>query len=145
MECTRVACFLEQQGGLVSLPLVTIAGLADGINPCAIGMMVTLLGYLIVFGGEKSKRIWQLGIAYIVSVFVTYLLIGLAFYSTVSQLQQIIQVGVVNKIIGVVLGGAGLVMLKDVVWPQSPLHLRIPGSSKEKLMKLIERVSLPGG
>ena len=142
-ECTAVGCYLQQQGGLVSLPLVTIAGLADGINPCAIGMMVTLLGYLIVFGGKRNYQILKLGIAYIVSVFVTYLVIGLAFYSTVASIQQLVG-GVVNKIIGGILGVAGLMMLKDVIWPDSPVHLRIPGASKAKLMKLIEKVSLPG-
>jgi cytochrome c biogenesis protein CcdA len=156
--CTRIACYLEGKGELVNFPLVTIAGLVDGINPCAIGMMVTLLGYLIVFGSpikskiinHKSKieiknnnrRILRIGLAYIASVFVTYLIIGLAFYTTVSQIQQIAG-GVVNKVIGVVLGIAGAIMLKDVVWPESPIHLRIPGVSREKLMKLIEKVSVP--
>ena len=41
-------------------------------------------------------------------------------------------------------GIASLIMLKDVVWPDSPIHLRIPGASKEKLMSLIEKVSIPG-
>src|SRR3990167_8200994 len=140
--CTRIACYLEGKGGLVSFPLVTVAGLADGINPCAIGMMVTLLGYLIVFGSPKKSKIknqkskiqvksqnyqiLRIGMDYIVSVFVTYLVIGLAFYSTVAQIQQIAG-GVVNKAIGIVLGIAGMIMLKDVVWPESPVHLRIPG------------------
>lgn len=146
-ECTAVGCYLQQQGGLVSLPLVTLAGLADGINPCAIGMMITLLGYLIVFGNRKGKsqnyQILKLGIAYIASVFVTYLVIGLAFYSTVNSIQHMVG-GIVNKLIGGILGAAGLIMLKDVVWPESPVHLRIPGASKARLMKLIEKVSLPG-
>ncbi len=34
-------------------------------------------------------------------------------------------------------------MLKDVVWPESPIHLRIPGASKKRLMGLVERVSYP--
>ncbi len=156
--CTRIACYLEGKGGLVSFPLVTLAGLVDGINPCAIGMMVTLLGYLIVFGGPASskfkvqssklgignqnRKILKIGLAYIVSVFVTYLVVGLAFYSTVAQIQQIAG-GVVNRVVGVILGIAGAIMLKDVVWPESPVHLRIPGVSKEKLMGLIEKVSVP--
>ena len=142
-ECTRVACFLQEQGGLVSLPLVTIAGLADGINPCAIGMMVMLLGYLLVFG-KKPERVWQLGLAYIASVFGTYLVIGLAFYSLVTQIQEIVSAGIVSRVVGMVLGVAGVVMLKDFVWPESPIHLRIPGASKQRLMKLIETVSFPG-
>lgn len=157
-ECTKLGCYLEQQGRLVSLPLVTIAGLVDGINPCAIGMMITLLGYLIVFGSPissklksqsskpqlktQNSKILKIGVAYIVSVFLTYLVIGLAFYSTVAQIQQAAG-GIVSRIIGVLMGIAGVIMLKDVVWPESPVHLRIPGVSREKLMKLIEKVSVP--
>ena len=40
----------------MSFPLVTLAGLSDGINPCAIGMMIMLLGYLVVFH-RKEKTI----------------------------------------------------------------------------------------
>ena len=141
-ECTSVGCYLSQNGGLVSFPLVTIAGLVDGINPCAIGMMVMLLGYLIVFA-KKPKSVLRIGIAYILSIFLTYLLIGLAFYSLVRQIQQIVSFGIVNIIVGSILGVAAVIMLKDVVWPNSPIHLKIPSASKEKLMGLVERVSLP--
>jgi cytochrome c biogenesis protein CcdA len=159
--CTAIGCFLEQYGGLVNLPLVTLAGLADGINPCAIGMMVMLLGYLLIFANPvvNTKRktqnakqqlkvqnglILKLGGIYIVTVFLTYLIIGLGFYSAVSQLQQVIHVTVVNRVIGLILGMAAVIMLKDVVWPESPVHLRIPGVSREGLMKLIEKISIPG-
>lgn len=142
-QCTAVGCYLQQQGGLVSLPLVTVAGLADGINPCAIGMMVMLLGYLIVFA-KRPQHVVKIGLLYVASVFITYLVIGLVFYSVVQQLQNVISVGVVNRVVGVVLGLAAVIMLKDVVWPNSPIHLRIPGASKERLMGLIEKVSIPG-
>ncbi len=168
-DCTAMGCFLERQGGLVSFPLVTIAGLVDGINPCAIGMMVMLLGYLIVFGAQQNSKsqtlnskktstsakatgdrqnsnnsqVLKLGIIYIVSVFVTYLAIGLVFYKLVFQIQQVVEAGIVNRVVGTVLGLAGLIMIKDFMWPDSPIHLRIPGASKEKLMGLIEKVSVP--
>jgi cytochrome c biogenesis protein CcdA len=142
-DCTALGCFLEKNGGLVSFPLVTVAGIADGINPCAIGMMVMLLGYLLVFA-KKPKEVMRMGLIYISTIFVTYLMIGLMFYSAVSQLQSLVDINVVNKVMGIVLGLASLIMLKDVVWPNSPIHLRIPGASKEKLMGLIEKVSIPG-
>lgn len=142
-KCTAVGCYLERHGGLVSFPLVTIAGLADGINPCAIGMMVMLLGYLLVFA-KKPEKIVKLGVLYIVTVFLTYLAIGLVFYSVVSQIQAVLSIDIVNKVMGAILGTAAVIILKDVVWPESPIHLRIPGASKEKLMGLIERVSVPG-
>ncbi len=141
-DCTAMGCYLAEKGGLVSFPLVTIAGIADGINPCAIGMMVMLLGYLIVFA-KKPEKVLRIGLTYTFTVFITYLAIGLVFYTLVSQLQSIISLSLVNRTMGVILGLASLIMLKDVVWPDSPFHLRIPGASKEKLLSLIEKVSIP--
>lgn len=141
-ECTRVACYLEEQGGLVSFPLVTIAGLADGINPCAIGMMVMLLGYLMVFA-KKPGKVVSTGLAYILSVFFTYLIIGLGFYSVVSRYDFSSEARVLNIIVGSVLLVAGLIQLKDFLGIEKGPHLRIPTASKSRLMKLIEKVSLP--
>jgi cytochrome c biogenesis protein CcdA len=151
-DCTAFGCYLERQGGLVSLPLVTLAGLIDGINPCAIGMMVTLLGYLIVFGGkakgkgkgrEQNRQILKIGVAYILSVFVTYLVIGLMFYQLAYQLQQSIW----SRVFSLVLGGglmlAGVIQVKDVFWPELPIHLRIPSVSKKRLDGLVGKASLP--
>lgn len=145
--CTRVACWLSTQGGLVSFPLITIAGLVDGINPCAIGMMVLLLGYLLVFGQQEkkdtSKRVLTIGSVYILTVFVTYISIGLIFYSTIAQLDLQILRGGVNLVVGVLLLIAGAIQVKDFFKPEWPIHLRIPSASKSKLMPLIEKASIP--
>lgn len=149
-ECTRVACWLSSKGGLVSFPLMTIAGLVDGINPCAIGMMVLLLGYLLVFGQgtgakktDSNKRILTTGIVYIVTVFLTYLTIGLLFYTAVQALHLSSVRTWINTVIGVVLFIAGAIQIKDFFKPEWPIHLRIPLASKERLMPLIEKATLP--
>jgi cytochrome c biogenesis protein CcdA len=67
----------------ISLPILTATALANGINPCGIGMMITFLGYLLVFGGRSKDKKWiyKIGFTYVLTVFVTYLLLGLVFYS----------------------------------------------------------------
>jgi len=146
-ECTRVACFLAEKGGLVSLPLITIAGLVDGINPCAIGMMVLLLGYLLVFakqdGKTTDKRVLLVGTVYILSVFITYVLVGLLFYSSIAQFHLDVFRGWFNKVLGALLFIAGIIQIKDFFKPEWPIHLRIPTASKSKLMPLIEKASIP--
>ncbi len=145
-NCTAVGCYLAKQGGLVSFWLVTLAGLADGINPCAIGMIVTLLGYLIVFSNEKKKAgelMLKLGLIYIATVFLTYLTVGLAFYQFVVVLQHSIWADMVSWVIGGGLLIAGLIQVKDFFWPESPIHLRIPGVSKKRLNGLVEKGSIP--
>ena len=58
-----------------------LAALTNGLNPCGIGMMITFLGYLLVFGQSKKDKYFlvKLGVVYITAVFVTYLFIGLLF------------------------------------------------------------------
>lgn len=141
-SCTDVACFLQKQGGLVSFPLVTIAGLVDGINPCAIGMMVLLLGYLIVFA-KKPEKILPLGGAYILTIYLTYFLVGLFFFKSAQALSSTAWPQIFEKGVGLVLMVAGLINLKDFFFPQIPIHLEIPQRTKNSLFSLIERVSLP--
>lgn len=128
---------------VISLPILTVTALANGINPCGIGMMITFLGYLMVFGGRaKDKRwIFQIGFTYILSVFVTYLLFGLVFYGAVFYLQRWWLAGIFKYLIGGAIFTAGLIQLKDVFWPDSPIHLRMPKAGFEKLNKLMAKTS----
>jgi len=140
--CTAYGCYLAQQGNLVSLPLVTIAGLVDGINPCAIGMIILLLGYLIVFA-NKPERVGRTALVYILSVFSTYVAVGLFFFQSISLLQQTILKPTFDLILGAVLLLAGLINIKDFFYPQWGPHLQIPTASKKRLQGLVEKASLP--
>lgn len=142
VECTRIACYLAGKGELLSLPLITVAGLVDGINPCAIGMMVMLLGYLLVFA-KKPERVIKTGLLYVFTVFLTYLVVGLGLYTVVSKFDFTQEAKILNTIVSVVLGVAGLIQLKDFFGIEAGPHLRIPTASKARLLKLIERVNYP--
>lgn len=141
-ECTRLACYLQGKEQFLSLPMITVAGFVDGINPCAIGMMVMLLGYLLVFA-NKPERVLKTGLLYVGTVFVTYLVVGLGLYSFVSQFDLSPGARVLNWIIGGVLTIAGLIQFKDFLGIEGGPHLRIPTASKERLQGLVEKVSYP--
>ncbi len=141
-ECTRLACFLEGKEQFLSFPMITIAGIVDGINPCAIGMMVMLLGYLLVFA-KKPERVLKTGLLYVGTVFVTYLVVGLGLYSFVSQFDLSGGARILNWVVGSVLLVAGLIQFKDFMGIEGGPHLRIPTASKERLQSLIEKVSYP--
>ncbi len=129
----------------VGLPALTVAALINGINPCGIGMMITFLGYLLVFGatGKKKNTILLSGTVYVVSVFVTYLFIGLIFYSLAFYLQRLWLARVFKYLMGGAVLVAGLIQLKDWIWPDSPIHLRMPMAGSKKINQLMERMSLP--
>lgn len=141
-ECTRLACYLQGKEGMLSIPLITVAGLVDGINPCAIGMMVMLLGYLLTFA-KKPERVIKTGLLYIGTVFVTYLVVGLGLYSFVSQFDLTGGARILNLVVGVVLAVAGLIQFKDFLGIEAGPHLRIPTASKTRLISLVEKVNYP--
>jgi cytochrome c biogenesis protein CcdA len=127
---------------LISLPMVTVAGLVDGVNPCAIGMMVMLLGYLLVFA-KKPERVIKTGLLYVGTVFATYLVVGLGLYSLVSSVDLSLYAKVLNYAIAAVLGVAGLIQFKDFLGIEAGPHLRIPTASSSRLQALVEKVSYP--
>ncbi len=71
-------------GGLL---LVIFAGLLDGINPCAIAM---LLVFISIMGLAKSKRVsFVVSFTYIGSIFITYLAIGFGFLTLLGLSRQV--------------------------------------------------------
>lgn len=130
---------------MISLPVLTIAALTNGLNPCGIGLMITFLGYLLVFGEKKNDKKWlvKLGVVYIISVFVTYLLVGLLFYGMAYYIQRWWLASVFKYIIGLAVILAGLIQLKDVFWIDTPIHLRMPLKGFEKISGLMMKASLP--
>lgn len=130
---------------MIDLRLLTIAAITNGLNPCGIGLMITFLGYLLVFGknGEKKNGVLKMGLVYILSVFVTYLLIGMVFYGAAYYLQRWWLVGYFKYLIGGAVLVAGLIQLKDVVWEDLPIHLKMPMLGFEKINKLMGKMSLP--
>lgn len=60
------------------IPTIVFAGLVDGVNPCAIAVLLFFISYLL-FTGRKGKEIWGIGILFMSGIFITYFLIGLGF------------------------------------------------------------------
>jgi len=127
----------------ISLPVLAVAALTNGLNPCGIGMMITFLGYLLVFGSKEKEKNWilKIGFVYIGSVFVTYLFMGLIFYGAAFYLQRWWLAGVFKYIVGTLLCVAGLIQIKDVFFPNLPIHLKMSMGGFEKITKLMARAS----
>src|SRR3989344_2955650 len=58
------------------LPMVFVAALIDSINPCAFGILLLTIAFLFSIGKMRSG-ILKIGTAYILGLFVVYILIGL--------------------------------------------------------------------
>lgn len=78
-----------------SLPIISaVIGLVDGFNPCAMWVLIFLLTMLI--GMKNRKKMWILGLTFIISSALVYLAIMLAWlnlvveFTTIRALQIII-------------------------------------------------------
>jgi cytochrome c biogenesis protein CcdA len=73
-----------------SLGILTIvlAGLIDGINPCAFATMVFFISYLAV-AGRTGREILLVGLAFTSAIFFTYFAVGLGFFHVIKSLSFI--------------------------------------------------------
>ena len=66
---------------------VFLAGLADGVNPCAFSTLIFLLSVLAL-AGRSRREIALIGIVFTITVFITYMAAGLGLFAAVRQLQR---------------------------------------------------------
>jgi thiol-disulfide isomerase/thioredoxin len=117
----------------VSLPLLTlVVGLLDGFNPCAMWTLLFLISLLL--GMENRKRMWILGLAFIVtSAFVYFLFLSawLNFFLLIGFIFW------VRIIIGLVALGAGGYSVRDW-WQNKEGGCQVMGDEKRK--RVFERI-----
>ena len=70
---------------------VVLAGLVDGLNPCAFATLIFFVSYLTI-SGRKNREVIIVGISFTLGVFIAYLVIGLGFYKVLDLLGNILNV-----------------------------------------------------
>ena len=121
------------------LPLVGIAALIDSINPCAFGILLLTIAFLLSIGKIRSG-ILKIGGVYILGLFTVYLLIGLGILQALH---------IFNTPHFMAKAGAGLLIVLGFInlinefFPSFPLKLAIPQSAHHKMAKLMNKASYP--
>lgn len=123
----------------LTLPVVTSAALIDSINPCAISILLLTIGFLISLEKKRSS-VLVIGGAYILGLFITYILIGMGVLSALTFFgipRTISRVGALILIL------SGVINLLGHLIPDFPIKLQIPAFSKPGIAKLLQKASLP--
>jgi cytochrome c biogenesis protein CcdA len=123
----------------VTLPVVIVSGLIDGINPCAFAVLIFMITFLIEISSTK-KRMIKAGAVYIAAVYVTYFLAGLGLLSVI-QISGV--TGIVVKVAAVLAIIAGLINIKDYFWYGKGFSLQIPESRKGMIQKWVFKANIP--
>lgn len=128
----------DENTGKLSLPIVIFAGLADGINPCALSVLALLL---VALTNLKSRnRIVLHGLAYTFAVFLFYIMAGLGILTVIQAAGISYPFSIAAGIIAL---AAGIITFIDGIREHSPVTLGISESGKPAMKKIMEKASLP--
>ncbi|MCL2689632.1 MAG: hypothetical protein FWE57_07285 [Chitinispirillia bacterium] len=125
----------DRLDGIVLGALIA-AAFVDSINPCAFAAMIFLVSFL---AAQKRKRreIVIIGVAFVATVFVTYLLLGLGLFKFVSFLDGIKWLSPVIKWTSVAFAGTiGIISFVDA------FRFKKSGSTKDVKLQLPKKLKM---
>lgn len=121
------------------LPLVGIAALIDSINPCAFGILLLTIAFLLSLQKARSS-ILKIGGVYILGLFTVYILIGLGILQALHLFNTPHFMAKVGAALLIVFGGINLI---NEFFPSFPIKFRIPQAAHTKMASLMNKASLP--
>ena len=132
-------------GGLdiraISLPVLTIViGLVDGVNPCAMWILIVLLGILLHVGTRRRMVLYA----------TTFILMsGLVYFGFMTAWAMLFDLVGLSSVATRVLGGVLLVMglanMKELIWFRKGVSLVIPRRAKPGLYRRMRGVATAAG
>lgn len=151
MECeighSISECFGEPVTALpffAVFPVIVMSGLLDGINPCAFAVLFFFLAFLYMARRKTSEnarqKILLVGSVYIMSVYLTYLMIGLSIIKAITITPFPHLLAKIGATLCILLG---IVNIKDYFWPGRWLSLKIPKSQWKTIAKWIHKSTIP--
>ena len=131
----------------ITLPTVLVAGVVDGINPCAFTVLllfVTALTSTLQAGEANMKamraRLLSMGGIYIAAVFLTYLALGVGLLKSLDFFTRQHIPARFGALLAILFG---LWMLKDYFLPDSGWRLQAPGRIGIVARQMGQKATLP--
>ncbi len=131
----------------ITLPAVIVAGVVDGINPCAFTVLllfITALTSSLQVGEQNVKalrmRLLGMGSVYVAAVFLTYLALGVGLLKSLDFLTRQHLPARFAALVAILFG---LWMLKDYFLPESRWRLQAPGRIGIVARQMGKKATLP--
>jgi len=124
----------------ITIPAVVSAAIVDAINPCAFAVLIILV--TTILASKKRKRALYAGLAFSLSIFISYFLMGLGLYSAIQAAGITHTFYLVVAILAIVIG---LFNLKDYLWYGKFFTMEVPKKWRPKMKTIISGItSVPG-
>ena len=129
----------SSKGKGLSLALIATTAIIDSVNPCAIAVLIFLLGVLLSIKASR-KRIIKIGLVYIGAVFATYYLAGLGLIGVITKFNIQTEIAIFA---GVIVLLAGFLEIKEGLYPNGKQLLRIPEKTKPIFTNFLKKGTIP--
>ena len=144
-DMAEAAKAVEERYDAMTIGVVFIAGLFDGINPCAFATIIFFLSYLQV-AKRTPRQILAVGAAFILAVFLTYFALGLGLSKVISGLMGLEWASkaltwlfaAVTFVIMILSFRDGILCLRGKM---TEMTLQLPGFLKSRIRKTIRENS----
>ncbi len=131
----------------ITLPTVLVAGVIDGINPCAFTVLLLFITAMLatVQAGEQSVNALRLrllgrGGIYIAAIFLTYLALGVGLLQTIGLFTRQHLPARLGALFAILFG---LWMLKDYFLPDWGWRLQAPGQIGTVARQAAKKATVP--
>lgn len=132
----------------ITLPAVLVAGLVDGINPCAFTVLLLFITAMLATlqGQDQSPagvrvRLLGMGSIYIAAIFLTYLALGVGILGSLDLFTRQHIPARIGALFAVLFG---LWMLKDFFLPDWGWRLQAPSQVSRIARESAKRATVPG-
>lgn len=128
----------ENSYQLITLSAVIIAGLMDGINPCAFSLLIFFLSF--IFSIKKSrKNVFILGTLYIVGVYLGYISLGVGIIHTINIFGIMHPISIIGILFLII---TGFLQIRDAITLEKPI-MKFPNFAVPFFRKLTNKVTHP--
>ena len=122
----------------ISLSAIVI-GLVDGFNPCAMWILIFLISMLL--GMKNKKRMWALGITFLVSSALVYFWFLISWLNLAVFLNKIVYIRIAISTVAIIFGAHQILKFISSVFNQKDDGCEVVDTkNRKKIIKSINRI-----
>lgn len=145
VKMSSAANTVQEKLNYIGISAIVVAGLVDGLNLCAFGILLMLVFFLTLTGYKKSQLLVS-GIAFTAAIFIVYFLIGIGLLEFVRQIKVF---PAFRKVLNLITGCAAIILAGLSARDSYRIHkgrgsaitLKLPKSIMSKIQSLIWKSS----
>lgn len=129
---------LRKRLGSMTVAAVALAGLIDGLNPCAFATLIFFITLLTV-AGKRGRELIAVGIGFCTAVFLTYFLLGFGVFHVIQKLTAFHRAGeALRWVMVAILAGLCMLSFKDALafgttGQARTVTLQLPGTIRKRI------------